>query len=318
MIAEKIYLKPKSVDEAIKIAIQHIDSFRYLAGGTDVIVNKFQGNEEANCLIDISDIDELKIVTSDGEYLKIGALIRLDDLQNHEIISKTFPTLINIAHEVASPMLRKTATIGGNVLCENRCTFYNQTERWREAVGYCLKCEGSICIATGGKKSCFSKFVSDTAPVLISMDAHLEIADTDGIKIIPLESIYTGDGIAPRNLSKTALIRSIILPVNRNFKCDFRKLRPRQAVDFTSLTTAVAIDSTGKIKIVVGGVDPKPIVIEGINDNDKNELINKAVKKARIVDNDVYSREYRKAMIKVFLNRSFKELSNEKLNEHAA
>ncbi len=309
MISEKIYLKPKSVDEALKMAIQYNDSFRYLAGGTDVIVNKYQGNEEAKCLIDISGIDELKNVTTDGEYLKIGALIRLDDLQKHEIILKTFPALINVAHEAASPMLRKTATIGGNVLCENRCSFYNQSERWREAVGYCLKCDGAICIATGGKKSCFSKFVSDTAPVLISMDAQIEVADKDGIKTLPLESIYTGDGIAPRNLSKAAIIKSIILPLNRNFKCDFRKLRPREAVDFTSLTTAVTIDNKGKVKIVVGGVDPKPLVVEGTRDDDKNELIKKAIKKARIVDNDVYSREYRKAMIPVFLNRCFNEIN---------
>ncbi len=311
MIAEKFYLKPKSVGEALKTAVQHISSFRYLAGGTDVVVNKYQGNEEANCLIDISDINELKTVTADGDYLKIGALIRLDDLQKHEIISKNFPALINIAHEAASPMLRKTATIGGNVLCENRCSFYNQTEWWREAVGYCLKCEGAVCIATGGKKSCFSKFVSDTAPVLISMDAQIEIADKDGVKIIPLESIYTGNGIAPRNLSKTAVITSIILPLNRNFKCSFRKLRPREAVDFTSLTAAAAIDNKGKVKIVLGGVDPKPIVIEGLRADDKDELIKKAVKKARIVDNDVYSRGYRKEMITVFLNRIFEELSKE-------
>jgi len=309
MISDKIYLKPKSVAEALKMAVQYNDSFRYLAGGTDVIVNKYQGNEEAKCFIDISELDELKNVTIAGEYLKVGALICLNDLKKHEIISKTFPALINVAHEAASPMLRKTATIGGNVLCENRCTFYNQSERWREAVGYCLKCEGAICIATGGKKSCFSKFVSDTAPVLISMDAQIEIADMDGIKTLPLESIYTGDGITPRNLSKTALIISIVLPLNRSFKCDFRKLRPREAVDFTSLTTAVAIDNKGKVKIVVGGVDPKPIVVEGTRDDDKNELIKKTIKKARIVDNDVYSREYRKAMIPVFLNRCFNELN---------
>jgi CO/xanthine dehydrogenase FAD-binding subunit len=142
------------------------------------------------------------------------------------------------------------------------------------------------------------------------MDAQIEIEDKDGIKTLPLESIYTGDGIAPRNLSKTAIIKSIILPTNRDFKCDFRKLRPREAVDFTSLTAVVAIDNKGKVKIVVGGVDPKPIVIEGTSDDDKNELIKKAVKKARIVDNDVYSRGYRKEMITVYLKRSFKELES--------
>ena len=42
MIAEKIYHKVKSVEEAIAMAIEHTDDFRYLAGGTDVIVNQIQ------------------------------------------------------------------------------------------------------------------------------------------------------------------------------------------------------------------------------------------------------------------------------------
>ncbi|HEX7413069.1 MAG TPA: hypothetical protein VF411_03405, partial [Bacteroidia bacterium] len=88
----------------------------------------------------------------------------------------------------------------------------------------------------------------------------------------------------------------------------FHKLRPREAVDFTSLTTAVSIDNSSKLKIVVGGVDPKPAVIEAITTDDLNELIKKTVKKTRIVDNDVYSRAYRKEMITVFLKRSFAEL----------
>src|ERR1035437_8920832 len=290
MIAEKIYLKPKSVDEAIKIAIHHIASFRYLAGGTDVVVNKYQGNEEANCLIDISDIEELKTVTLDGAYLRIGALIRLDDLQKHEIISKTFPALINIAHEVASPMLRKTATIGGNVLCENRCSFYNQSERWREAVGYCLKCDGDVCIATGGKKACFSKFVSDTAPVLICCDAKIEVVDKNGIQNHPLESIYTGDGIKPRNLDKLSLVTGILLPMDNDYKCVFMKLRPRESVDYSSLTTAVSINKNGRIKIALGGVDPKPVVTESDSIDARDEMISYAVKKSRVIDNDVYSR----------------------------
>ncbi len=308
MIAEKVYLKPTSVEEAVKMAVLHHDSFRYLAGGTDLLVNKFQGNEESNCLIDLCEIEDLKTVIKHGDTIKIGSLIRLDDLKTHKLIKDNFHALVKVAHEVASPMLRKTATIGGNVLCENRCSFYNQSEWWREAVGYCLKCEGQICIATGGKKSCFSKFVSDTAPVLISMDAQIEIVDKDGTSIIPLESIYTGDGIAPRNLSKTAIIKSIILPVNRHFKCSFRKLRPREAVDFTSLTAVIAIDTNGKVKLVAGGVDPKPIVVQGTMNDDKDELIKQVVKKARIVDNDVYSRTYRKDMITVYMNQIFGEL----------
>ena len=308
MIAESVYLKPKTVSEAIAYAMEYRDSFRFLAGGTDVIVNKFQGNDNASCIIDLTGIKELSQVVTDENVLKIGSLVRLDDLQKHAFIAHHFQALVKAAHEVGSPLIRKVATIGGNLLCENRCSFYNQSEWWREAVGYCLKCEGEICIATGGPKSCFSKFVSDTAPVLISMDAQLEICDENGTRTIPLEEIYTGDGVVSRNLPDTAIIKFIIIPTDRNFSCVFRKLRPREAVDFTSLTTAVTKDIAGKLKIVIGGIDPKPIVVTGVVNGNYEDYIKQALRKSRVVDNDYYSRNYRKDMISVFLEQSFESL----------
>ncbi len=308
MIKEKLYLKAKTLEQAIYEANAHIDSFRYIAGGTDVIVNKFQGNEESSYLIDISGIDELKNTFLIGNFLSIGSLVRLDDLKKNKHLVQHFPALLEAAHSVASPMIRKTATLGGNLLCENRCSFYNQSEWWREAVGYCLKCDGDICIATGGKKNCFSKFVSDTAVVLISMNANIEVIENNISTIVPLESIYTGDGVSPRKFNKTAIIKSIQLPMHEEFKSVYKKLRQRESLEFSSLTTAVTINKSGKIKIVLGGVDPKPVVVEGATKDEKEELISQAIKKARIVDNDVYSREYRKEMIGVYLNRSFEEL----------
>lgn len=308
MITEKLYLKAKTLEQAIYEANAHIDSYRYIAGGTDVLVNKFQGNEESSYLIDISGIEELRNIFLNGNHLEIGALVRLDDLKKNKYIVQHFPVLLEAAHSVASPMIRKTATLGGNLLCENRCSFYNQSEWWREAVGYCLKCDGDICIATGGKKNCFSKFVSDTAVALISMNAHIQVIENNTSSIVPLESIYTGDGVNPRKFNKAAIIKSIHLPINEEFRSVYKKLRQRESLEFSSLTTAVTINKTGKIKIVLGGVDPKPVVVEGTIIDDKKELIKQAVKKARIVDNDVYSREYRKEMISVYLNRSFDEL----------
>ncbi len=308
MIVDKKYLKPDTVEKAIRIAKENLNDFRFIAGGTDVLVNKFQGNADTKCLIDISEIDELTQVCKNGENLIIGSLVKLDDLKNHSEIMKNFPALVEAAYSVASPMLRKTATIGGNILCENRCSFYNQSEWWREAVGYCLKCSGDICIATGGKNACFSKFVSDTAPVLISLNAKIEIIDFTGTSIIPLEKIYSGDGIEPINLPKEAIIKFVLIQLDERYKIVFKKLRPREAVDFTSLTTAVSVSDSGKIRIVIGGVDPKPVIVNGTTVDKKEELIRQAVKKARIVDNDYYSRTYRKDMISVFLENSFAEL----------
>src|SRR3989304_9013098 len=98
MIAEKTYLKPTTVEQAISFASENEKTFRYLAGGTDVIVNKFQGNNEAECLIDISSISELKQIIKNGKHIKIGSLVRLGDLKKNFLIKNNFYSLIVDAH----------------------------------------------------------------------------------------------------------------------------------------------------------------------------------------------------------------------------
>lgn len=308
MITEKLYLKPETAEEAVKMAHKYETDFRFIAGGTDIIVNKFHGNDSSSCLIDITGINEMNQIIRNGKHLKIGAAVTLDNLKDNVDIAAGFPLLLEVAHAVGSPVIRKTATVGGNILCENRCVFYNQSEWWREAVGYCLKCNGEICIATGGKKNCFSKFVSDMAVALISLDARLEVIEYGASYMIRLEDIYTGDGLKPRKFNKTSLIKAIHIPLHLGHRSIFKKLRQRESLEFSSLTTVVTINKYGKIKIVLGGVDPKPIVIEGTSEDNLQDLILKAKKKARIVENDVFSRLYRKEMIAVFLKRSFMEL----------
>ena len=240
--------------------------------------------------------------------LVIGAMVSLDELKTHPLITGHFPILCTAANSVASPTIRKTATLGGNLLCENRCSFYNQSEWWREAAGHCLKCNGSVCLATGGNKNCFSKFVSDTAIALISLHTSIEVVDVNGTTILPLESIYTGDGISPRQLAETAIITAICIPLNEGIRGVYKKLRKRETLDFTSLTTAVTLDKTGRIRIVLGGVHAKPVVVDGTKNNDPIALISQAISNTRIVDNDTYSRAYRKEMITVFLKRSLNEM----------
>jgi 4-hydroxybenzoyl-CoA reductase subunit beta len=310
MQVENSYIIPKSVTEAIEAAQNHVNSFKYIAGATDVMVNRFQDNEGSSCLIDLTQIDELKGISEEGDYLRIGAMEVLEELQNNESISKNFPLLIEAAMSVGAPLLRKSATLGGNVLCENRCLFYNQSEWWRESVGYCLKCDGDVCIATQGKKACFSELVSDTAPALIAMNAEIELRDGTGSKRLKLVDIYTGDGVHPINIEKGSILTSLYLPLNKGFKSYFKKLRERESLDFTSLTCAMSLDNTGTYKIALSGVDPKPVVVVGQIGDDIEAMIKKAVRGSRAVDNDMYSRKYRREMIPVFIKQGFKLLSN--------
>jgi len=303
--AEAKYLLPGSLREAADMAAQHQGRFRFVAGGTDVLVNRFQGNETSACLIDLGRIPDLKGIARADGHLRIGALETLERLQGDPLVLAEAPMLAEAARSVGAPLLRKAATIGGNVLCENRCLYYNQSEWWRESVGYCLKCNGDICIATGGRNACFSELVSDTAPALIALDAEIEYADGETVVRRKLESIYTGDGVTPRNLPPAAIVTALWLPLGRGFSWAFHKLRERQSLEFTSLTTAMTLDSGGRIKIAMAGVDPRPVVVEAAATDDPEAVVRKAIKGARAIDNDMFTRLYRREMIGVYLRDSF-------------
>jgi 4-hydroxybenzoyl-CoA reductase subunit beta len=301
------YLSASNLAEALLWAAQKPASM-FVAGGTDVMVNRQQGNVEAATLIDISALEELKTAEIQQDNMVVGALCTLAELERNTFIVSHFPALAEALRSVATPVLRQTATIGGNLLCDNRCSFYNQSEWWRKAVGYCLKCNGDICIATGGKKNCFSKFVSDTAPVLIALRASVELIQGNEARIIPLSDMYSGDGVNPHAKPSDTLLSRIHIPTTTGARVTFRKLRPRKTLDFTSLTTALALFPDGSLRAVIGGVDPRPVVVEGRADAPQEDFIALCAKKPRVVDNDFYSRAYRKDMISHFIKDSLQEI----------
>jgi 4-hydroxybenzoyl-CoA reductase subunit beta len=302
------YETPLTIADAVQLAKENTGNFKYIAGGTDVFVNRFQGNENSACLIDITKIDELRTIRVRDDELCIGALVRLNELGRNEIIQKEFPAITQAANSVGSPLIRSSATIGGNILCENRCYYFNQSQWWRDTIGLCLKCNGEICIVTGTGKKCYAEFVSDVAPVLISMNASVEIAGDNASRTERLEDIYTGDGINPNKLNPTDILKYIRLPRGKNKFTVFKKLRKRESIDFTSLTTAVSLHDDGSLKIAISGVDPKPVVIESEKFDDVEKIIKLALKMSRSIDNEMQTRNYRRQMIEVFLKKSFIEL----------
>lgn len=301
------YFQPQTLLEAAQHASQTPGSM-FMAGGTDLLVNKQQGNIAPGVLIDLSAIAELSGIEATDTHFTIGALTTLSDMAAHKGLTDFCAALQQSLLSVATPVIRQSATIGGNLLCDNRCSFYNQSEWWRMAVGYCLKCNGDICIATGGKKNCFAKFVSDTAPVLIALDARIILQTPTETRTIPLTQLYSGDGINPHNKSADTILSRIVIPTSPAINVAFRKLRPRKSLDFTSLTTAVGVTDGGEIRAVIGGVDPRPVMLNATVGDDLNAFIALCAKKPRIVDNDFYSRAYRKEMIAHFITQSLIEI----------
>jgi 4-hydroxybenzoyl-CoA reductase subunit beta len=300
-----------SIGEAISLGHGMKENFRFVAGGTDLMVNKVQGNDSASHLIDITGIEDLKLIEQQEDSLRIGSLVSLDDLIHNSLIQTFYPVLATAAKTIASPVIRKTATLGGNLLCHNRCAFYNQSEWWREAAGYCLKSGGDTCLASGGKKYCYAKFVSDMAVPLISLNATIEITGINGMQQIPLEQIYTGNGLQPVNLDAHSIITAVLLKPGQVKGCSFQKLRRRASIDFTSLTVAVMAGNNGLLRAVLGGVHAAPVVAERSKSMTFDEFAGLLIEKTRIVDNDTYSRMYRKEMVSVLLRRCLQELEIE-------
>lgn len=307
--SEQLYIKVKTVNEALDNLKRFDRRARIIAGGTDVMVNRQQGNETSEVLIDICGIPELCKVKLDQDFISLGALVTLEQIAGHEELRKLTPALCEAARSVGTPLIRTTATVGGNILCENRCLYYNQSEWWREAAGYCLKCDGDICIATGGPNACFSELVSDTVPVLVSMEAKVRYAMISGeVKTVLLRDIYTGNGVSPRAITNSDLITEILIPANKKYRCIFNKLRLRESLDFTSLSTAVCVDDQGTVRIALAGVDPKPVYLETGSGESVSDVCKKLLKSARSVDNDVFTRAYRREMIKEFIEKSYNQL----------
>jgi carbon-monoxide dehydrogenase medium subunit len=65
-------------------------------------------------LIDINRVAGLSAIKENGD-LRIGALIRENDLEANPIIRQRYPILVDTAAVIADPLVRNLATIGGNL-----------------------------------------------------------------------------------------------------------------------------------------------------------------------------------------------------------
>ncbi|NNF38299.1 MAG: 4-hydroxybenzoyl-CoA reductase, partial [Gemmatimonadetes bacterium] len=156
------YHAPRRLSDALELLARFGAEARVVAGGTDLIPNMKHGLFEPAHLIGLSRVDELHgIEVSDG-WLTIGAAETLSSIASHPAVVASTPALAEAARHVAGPQIRNRATIGGNLCLDTRCTYYNQTEFWREALGYCLKKDGDTCHVTRVGKKCVAAHSADT------------------------------------------------------------------------------------------------------------------------------------------------------------
>jgi len=170
------FVQPQSIDEALAHLGEHAAQSLIVAGGTDAVPNLKHRLHEPRFVVHIGRLRELHHVRHEPDGLHLGALVTLSELAAEPRIGREFPSLTKAAGLVAGPQLRNMGTLGGNLCLDTRCTYYNQTYFWREALGFCLKKSGTLCHVVPAGKRCVAAHSSDVAPVLITLEAEVEIA----------------------------------------------------------------------------------------------------------------------------------------------
>src|SRR5687768_7333879 len=213
------FARPTSLEQAVALCDE---GSMYIAGGTDLMPNMKHRLFTPRQLIGLKRLPELHgIVVSDGE-LRIGAAETLTAIAHHPLVREHAPSLAKAAGLVAGPQLRNMGTLGGNLCLDTRCTYYNQTYFWREALGFCLKKDGEHCHVVPQGKRCVAAHSSDVAPVLIALGAEVEIASRKGRRVIPVESFFVGDGIHNNVLSPGELVTEVRVPARaRALACGY-------------------------------------------------------------------------------------------------
>jgi xanthine dehydrogenase YagS FAD-binding subunit len=271
------YQKADSVKEAVKTSAESgevvtaLPDFRFIAGGT-TLVDLMKLNVEApSKLMDITGLPLNKLEVTSNGGLKVGALVRNSEFANHPFVKAHYAVISEAILQGASPQLRNRATTGGNLLQKTRCIYY------RDKAFPCNKREpGTGCPAIEGEHRnlaifgtsdhCIATNPSDMNVALMALDAHIELSDKDGTRLVPITEFYKLPGDTPHIetiLQPGELITSVIInPPPAGSTSTYLKLRDRASYEFALSSAAVIAQVTGGrfsfLKVAMGGVGTIP------------------------------------------------------------
>lgn len=312
ILPEFEYRKPKTIKKALQLyQANRGNAVVYLSGGTDLVPRIKQRLEKPSVVIDLKNIAGLNKMKLSRSWLKVGANVTLYELKNHPFVKDALPALADSLEATACETIQMRGTIGGNVLQDTRCLFYNKSDEWRKARGYCLKMGGQVCNAVKGAKMCFANYTSDNAPALITMGAHASFSGVDGKRQVPLDAIFSGKSGRPFALKSGEILTHILIPTIKT-RGGYLKIRVRDSIDYPLVGVAVSLVN-GKGCVAIGAIGGKPVYFEF----DENEtgwdqrIAQVAESRVTPVANTVLSPSYRKKMVGVLVKRIARKLEEE-------
>lgn len=313
------YHRPTTAQQAVALKCEFGAAAMYVAGGTDLYPNMKRRHQTPAHVISLQDVPGLAhaVVQADGG-VALGAMCRLADLERHPHLLQHYPGFAHAVAEISTPLLRNMGTLGGNLLLDTRCTYYDQSHEWRESIDFCMKKDGAICWVAPGSPRCWAVQSSDSVPIVCAMEAEVELVGREGTRRIQAGALYRDDGIQYLTKRPEELLTRLLLPAPGCWKASYLKLRRRDTFDFPVLGVGACIWTDGKgivtkANIRLGGAGSYAIpateseqllVGHALTDEAIAAAGNAAMKPARTMDNtdlDVY---WRRKVAPVFVARA--------------
>lgn len=219
------YFRPGSLEEAVSLLYEHGPQLNVLAGGTDLLVKIKNKAIHVSKVMDITGIDDLKILNEDNQSLIIGAAITQNEIAYYPAMAQKYTALKEGASQLGSRQVRNLATVVGN-----------------------------ICNASPS---------AETAPALLVHGAKVTAVSCQGSRKIAIKDFFAGPG--KNSLAPGELVTKLSLPAApARSGSAYIKLSPRRAMDTATVGVAayVRLDSAGKCnvcRIALGAVAPTPV-----------------------------------------------------------
>jgi 4-hydroxybenzoyl-CoA reductase subunit beta len=311
ILPEFEYKKPKTIKKALQLYQANGGNAVYLSGGTDLVPRMKQRLEKPIVVIDLKNVTGLNKIELSRSWLKVGANVTLYELKNHPFVKDALPAFAESLEATACETIQMRGTIGGNVLQNTRCLFYNKSDEWRKARGYCIKMGGQVCNAVKGAKMCFANYASDNAPALITLGAHVSLSGIDGKRQIPLDAIFSGKSGRPFALKSGEILTHIMIPTIKT-RGSYLKIRVRDSIDYPLVGVAMSL-ANGKGCIAIGAIGGKPLRLDFKEDETGwvDRIAQESLNGVSPVANTVLSPAYRKKMVGVLVKRIARKLVEE-------
>jgi xanthine dehydrogenase YagS FAD-binding subunit len=298
-----------------------------LGGGTDLLVCIRENLAHPETLVDLTRIPSAREVTvrADGS-VRIGGSVRLSELARHAYVREHFAALAQASESVGTPALRNMGTIAGNLCQRPRCWYLRSNFA-------CYKNGGDSCPAASGENQyhailgggpCYIVHPSDPAVALTALEAEIEIrsggagSGSSGVRRVPISEFY----VLPSErldhetvLGRGEYVSAVEIPGRSAGGVQmYEKVMQRAGWDFALVSVAAVRRRDGPVRLVLGGVAPKPwrvaesveedVAVGGLSEDDVGTLAERALYDARPLGKNGYKVE----MAAVVLRRGIERI----------